>query len=236
MAKNKETQVTFLELKQLQINPFQPREKIIDSDEGFLELVESVKSQGILEPLVVVNTPAGYQIIAGERRFRAAKKVGIEKIPVHLINTSPKGMLEIAVVENIQRQDLSPIERAQAFNRLMQEFGYSIDKLSTKLGKSESYIKQSLRLLKLLDPVKDGLNNGLINEAQAKAILLAGDEKHMIDCYRQVVKEDASASRAATLARFFKEKINAKVAPVGRRNFDERGNLWQSHLQEQLKT
>jgi ParB family chromosome partitioning protein len=231
----KDTKVTFLELRQLQINPFQPREKVVD-DESFWELVESIKSQGVLEPLVAVDTPAGYQIIAGERRFRAAKKAGVERVPVHLVQTSPRGMLEMAVVENTQRLDLTPIERAQALHRLLQEFGYEVEKLSKKIGKSVEYIKISLKLLTLPDPVKDGLNEGLINETQARAILAAGGDREMIDCYRQVVKEGASGARALALARFYKERINAAVSPVHRKNYDRRGQMWQGFLQEKLKT
>lgn len=233
----KNSQVTFLSITQLQINPFQPREKIKTDDESFLELVESVKAHGVLEPLVVVKTPAGYQIIAGERRFRAAKRVGIESLPVHLVQTTPKGMLEMAVVENLQRVDLSPIERAQAFNRLLQEFGYTKEQLSEKIGKSISYIDQSLHLLDLPDPIKDGLNKGVIGEAQAKAILLAIGEKEMLACYKQVVKEGASASRAATIARFLRDRgVNAQVTPAHRRSVDARSQYWTSSLQEQLKT
>jgi ParB family chromosome partitioning protein len=236
MQETKSTKVTFLNITQLQINPFQPRERIKIDDDNFLELVESVRAHGVLEPLVVVKTPAGYQIIAGERRFRAAKKVGLETLPVHLVQTTPKGMLEMAVVENEQRVDLSPIERAQAFKRLLQEFGYEKEKLVEKLGKSISYINQSLQLLDLPDPIKDGLNKGIINEYQARSILLAGGEKEMLACYKQVVKEGASAARAAVIARFLRDNINKDVAPTHRKNVDLRGIYWASTLGEKLKT
>src|SRR3989338_10748264 len=114
-------QIYELEIELLQPNPLQPRGLI--SPESLSELAESVRAHGILEPIVVAKTPAGYQIIAGERRWRAAKLVGLGKVPVIIRETSPQGMLEMAIVENVQRIDLNPLERAQAYKRLMEEFG-----------------------------------------------------------------------------------------------------------------
>src|SRR3989344_7724093 len=110
-----------LEVSVLQTNPLQPRGLI--TPESIAELMDSIREQGILEPLVVAKTPAGYQLIAGERRFRAAKALGLQKVPVNVIETTPQGMLEMSIVENVQREDLNPIERALAFKRLIDEFG-----------------------------------------------------------------------------------------------------------------
>src|SRR3989344_788620 len=115
-----EEQIYELEIDLLQPNPLQPRGLI--SPESLSELAESVRIHGVLEPLVVAKTPAGYQIIAGERRWRASKVVGLPKVPVIIRETSPQGMLEMAIVENVQRIDLNPLERAQAYRRLMDEF------------------------------------------------------------------------------------------------------------------
>jgi len=110
-----------LEINMLQANPLQPRGII--SPDSLQDLVDSIREQGILEPLVVAKTPAGYQIIAGERRWRAAKVLGLPKVPVIIKETTPQGMLEMSIVENVQREDLNPIERAQAYRRLIDEFG-----------------------------------------------------------------------------------------------------------------
>src|SRR3954462_15360324 len=107
---NTQSQLTELETNQLQSNPLQPRGVILQ--DSLTDLVESIREQGILEPIVVANTPAGYQIIAGERRWRAAKILGLPKVPVVIKNTTPQGMLEMSIVENVQREDLNPIERA----------------------------------------------------------------------------------------------------------------------------
>ena len=198
-----------MKLADLQPNPFQPRAKVLE-DENFAQLVESIKNHGVLEPLLIVQTPAGTHIIAGERRFRAAKKAGLTQVPVHLVKTTPKGMLEMAVVENIQRVNLTPLERAQACQRLINEFGYSLEQVAASLGKSRQYVGQSLQLLRLPDPIKDGLNQNLITEGHAKAILAAGTNKDMIDVYRTVIAENASVRRAEELVRF--KKAQAALA------------------------
>ena len=112
--------VQLLAVNLLQPNPFQPRNKMIKDELD--ELADSIKKHGILEPLIVAHTPAGYQIIAGERRWRAAQLAGLTEVPCLIRKTSPKGMLEMALIENVQRINLSALERAQAFQQLMREF------------------------------------------------------------------------------------------------------------------
>jgi len=190
----------------LQPNPFQPRDKVKKAD--LADLVESIKIHGILEPLVVAETPAGFQIIAGERRWRAAKVLGIAEVPVHIKSTTPQGMLEMAIVENVQRSNLNPIERAQSFARLNREFKLSNVELAKRIGKSASYISNSLRLLDLPDAVSDGLLSNQISEGHARSLAGIKDQSTMIECYRQVLKENASVRRTEELARRFKNKKN----------------------------
>lgn len=204
-VKHGDSQVTFMALNELQPNPFQPRDKVVE-DESFQDLVTSIKQHGVLEPLVVVKTPAGMHIIAGERRWRAAKKNKLEKVPVHLVKTTPKGMLEMAIVENLQRVNLSALEKAQAFSRLINEFGYSQQQVGDKIGKSRSFVQCAVALLDLPDPVKDGLNKGLITEGHAHALMGAGNDKNILACYRIVIAENASVRRAEALARFHRRQ------------------------------
>lgn len=199
-----EMSISKLPTDQLQPNPFQPRGKIFAED--ISELVKSVRIYGILEPLVVALTPAGYQIIAGERRWRAAREVGLEEVPVIVKKTTPRGMLEMAIIENVQRVDLSPIERAQAFQQLMRDFNFSNTQVAEKVGKSLSYVSNSLKLLTLPDAISDGLSGGLITEGHARAISGIENEKDMVECYKIILKESASVRRAEDLARRFKEK------------------------------
>ncbi len=224
--------VTTLPTDQLQPNPFQPRGKIAADD--VKELVESIKTYGILEPIVVAQTPAGYQIIAGERRWRAARELNLETVPVIVKKTTPRGMLEMAIVENVQRVDLSPIERAQAFQQLIRDFNFSHADIATKIGKSSSYISNSIKLLTLPDAIKDGLVGGLISEGHARALFGIADEKAMVECYKIILKENGSVRRAEELARRFKEQIGQPFEARGRGNHlqSEQVDKWVNQLQQ----
>jgi len=197
-------------VEQLQPNPLQPRGVI--TPESLTELINSIREHGIIEPLIVADTPAGYQIIAGERRWRSAKILGLNKVPVIFRKTNPRQMLEIALIENVQREDLSPLDRAKAFRQLQQEFNLSISKIAKKVGKSISFISNSIRLLELPDAVKDGLLSGLISEGHARAIAGLGTNQKIIKAYKTILKEKASVRRAEELARLAK---NTKTKEAG---------------------
>jgi ParB family chromosome partitioning protein len=197
-------QVIELDVDLLQPNPLQPRGII--SSESLAELIGSIKEHGVLEPLVIAHTPAGYQIIAGERRWRAARIAGLKKIPVIVKETSPQRMLEMAIVENVQREDLNPLERAKAFTKLIEEFSLDKSIIAQRIGKSQSYVSNTLGLLRLPDALKDGLLSGLVTEGHVRALLAIRDPKIMIEVYKIVLKESASVRRTEDLARRFKIK------------------------------
>ena len=202
-------EVVQLDINQLQPNPLQPRGAI--TPESLVDLVDSIREHGILEPLVVAKTPAGFQIIAGERRWRASKLAGLTHVPVIVRETSPKGMLEMALVENVQRVDLNPLDRAKGFERLMNEFGLTTSEIAVRIGKSVAYVSNSLRLLSLPDALKDGLLSGLISEGHARALAAIDDSNLMIEAYKIVLKESGSVRRAEELARRMKVKSNQEV-------------------------
>lgn len=197
-------QLINLEITLLQPNPLQVRNLI--KSESLVDLVESIKEHGILEPLVVAKTPAGFQIIAGERRWRAAKIVGLKHVPVIVKETSTRGMLEMALVENVQRENLNPIERAQGLQRLLEEFSLSVTEISKRIGKSPAYVSNSLRLLALPDAIKDGLVSEDVTEGHARAIAGLTDVKLMVDVYKTILSEGASVRRAEDLVRRVKEE------------------------------
>ena len=197
-------QVIDFDINLLQSNPLQPRGLI--SPESVIDLAESIKEHGILEPLVVAKTPAGYQIIAGERRWRAAKMAGLKTVPAIIKETSPQGMLEMAIVENVQREDLNPIERAQAFIRLIEEFGLTNKEICQRIGKSPAYISNSIKLLSLPDALKDGLLSNLITEGHARALAGIEDTKLMVEAYKMILRESGSVRRAEDVARRMKKK------------------------------
>lgn len=193
-----------LDINLLQPNPLQVRSLI--KSESLVDLVESIKEHGILEPLVVAKTPAGYQIIAGERRWRAAKIVGLKTVPVVVKETSTQGMLEMALVENVQREELNPIERAQGFQRLIDEFSLGVTEISKRIGKSPAYVSNTLRLLALPDAIKDGIISEDITEGHARAIAGLTEVSLMIDVYKTILAEGASVRRVEELVRKIKEK------------------------------
>lgn len=194
-----EEQIYELEIDLLQPNPLQPRGLI--APESLSELAQSIKAHGILEPIVVAKTPAGYQIIAGERRWRASKQTGLFKVPVIIRETTPQGMLEMAIVENVQRIDLNPLERAQAYRRLMDEFGMANQEIAEKVSKSPAYISNTIRLLILPDALKDALMAGATTEGHARALAALEDPHLIIDAYKQVLKKNLSVRGTEELVR-----------------------------------
>ena len=200
--------ITELPITHLEANPFQPRDLI--KTEDLEELTNSIKEHGILEPLVVTQTPAGYQIIAGERRWRAAKQAGLQTVPVIVKKVTRKEMLEMAIIENIQRVDLGAIERAQAFQQLQRNFGHTLKEIAKRVSKSEAYVHNSLKLLELPDAIKDGLLGGLIDEGHARAISGIKDKHKMVQVYKKILKTNASVRQAEQFARIAKEEIGQK--------------------------
>ena len=229
-----------LDIDQLQANPLQPRGMI--TPDSLMDLVDSIREHGILEPLIVAHTPAGYQIIAGERRWRAAKLAGLTQVSTIIKETSPQGMLEMALVENVQRTDLNPIDRAKAFERLLEEFDLSNTEISQRISKSPSYVSNTLRLLSLPDALKDGLISGLITEGHARALSSIEDRRAMIEAYKIILKESGSVRRAEELSRRMKSKTGQKVtsstsrpAYLVNKEIDEMQDKMKKSLGEQAK-
>ena len=203
-----------IDVVQLQANPLQPRGSI--TPESLVDLVDSIKEHGILEPLIIAKTPAGFQIIAGERRWRASKLAGLTHVPSIIRETTPKGMLEMALVENVQRVDLNALDRGKGFERLQNEFGLTTSEIAVRIGKSVAYVSNSLRLLGLPDALKDGLLSGLITEGHARALAAIDDQNLMVEAYKIILRESGSVRRAEELARRMKAKSGQK-AKVGTR-------------------
>lgn len=193
-----------LDINLIQPNPLQARGII--TPESIVDLISSIREHGILEPILVAKTPAGYQIVAGERRWRASRAVGLTHIPVVVRATSTREMLELAIVENVQREDLNPIDRGQAFLRLVEEFGLPISEIAKRVGKSESYVSNAIRLLNLPDAIKDGLISGAISEGHARAIAGLADTRLMVEAYKVILSENTSVRGAEELARKIKSE------------------------------
>lgn len=150
-------------------NPHQPRQAI--SEESLVELVASIREHGVIQPLVVTQIGDDYQLIAGERRWRAAQLAGLTTMPAIIKETTPQEMLELALVENLQRADLSPLEEAGAYRQLMDEFGLTQEEVAERVGKSRAAVANTVRLLRLPDDVKEALASDRISEGHARALL-----------------------------------------------------------------
>lgn len=229
--------ITEISIDLLQPNPLQPRGII--TPESLIDLVDSIREHGILEPLVIARTPAGYQIIAGERRWRAAKIAGLTTVPVIIHQVSPKQMLQMALVENIQREDLNPLERAKAFQRLRNEFGMGTSEIAAQIGKSQAYVSNTLRLLQLPDLLKDGLMSGQTTEGHARALAGLEDPKLIAEAYKEVLVENLSVRGAEELTRRIKtrEEIHHLGSQAsGRRRVNlATTKLFQENLNDSMK-
>ncbi len=227
-------QVLDIPIDHLQPNPLQPRGVI--APESLTDLINSIRQHGILEPLVVAKTPAGYQIIAGERRWRSARILGLKTVPAIVKKTNPQQMLEMALIENVQREDLTSLDRAKAFQQLQEEFDLSVSEIAQRIGKSVAYVSNSLRLLLLPDAVKDGLLSGLISEGHARAIAGLKTTEKIIQVYKQILREKASVRRAEELSRTTKKSEQKFTSQKNNQLIGKEYQTIKENLQEKLSS
>lgn len=189
----------YVPLSSVSANPNQPRKAF--NPEAIAELAESIKSQGIIQPLIVEEIiPGKYSIIAGERRFRAAKEAGLKEIPVIVRKLSELERIQMSLIENIQRENLNPIEEATAYQYLIQRSGMTQEQVAEKVGKSRSTIANSLRLLSLNDSIKDDIISGIITAGHARAILSLVNPSDQALLRSKIVDGDLSVREAERLA------------------------------------
>ncbi len=195
-------------------NPFQPRMHI-EPDE-LIGLADSIRESGVIQPLIVTKDKNSdkYLIIAGERRFRAAQLAGLKYVPIVVKESSPQQMLELALIENIQRQDLNPLEEAYAFVQLQDEFGLPQEEIATKVGLNRVTISNKMRLLKLPDAVKEVVLNETISEGHARALLGIKDEESLVAATDIVIKRGLSVRQTESLVRKINYGKSAKYKTI----------------------
>jgi len=188
-------------LSQIHPNPNQPRKEF--NPESLAELAESIRNFGIMQPLLLMEEPDGqsYMIVAGERRFRAAALAGLEKLPCIVRQLSPSQLAEASLIENIQREDLSPLEEAEAFRSLMDSYGYTQEKLAQRLGKSRPHVANTLRLLQLAPQERKLLAEGRISAGHARALLSIADPHLRNRLLELILKEELSVRQAEAAAK-----------------------------------
>ena len=203
----KETPDTMVKLSLVEPNREQPR-KHFDED-GLLELAESIKQYGILQPLLVQEKSGYYEIIAGERRWRAAKLAGLKEIPVIVRNLTEQQIVEISLIENIQREDLNPIEEAQAFRRLMEEFHMKQDEIADRVSKSRTAVTNSMRLLKLSKQVQQMVIDEMISTGHARCLISIEDPELQHQLALRIFDEKLSVRETEKLVRKLLQENNA---------------------------
>ena len=190
-----------LPIEQVFPNPEQPRTQM--NEEYINELADSISKVGILQPVIVRPRDTGYQIIAGERRWRAARVAGLEAIPVRIMHADETQALELALIENLQRQDLNPVEEARGYRRLLGEYQMTQAELADKVSKSRSAITNALRLLDLPEEVLDMLFEGKMSAGHARAVLSVADDQKRIRLATKIVDEGLSVREAENLSRLY---------------------------------
>ena len=210
-----------IELSKIETNPDQPRKTF--AEEPLKELADSIRENGIIQPLIVEKSGEGFIIIAGERRYRAAKIAGLDKIPVIVREYTKEEKLEIALIENIQREDLNPIEEAKAYKQLIQETALNQEEVAKKVGKKRSTVANSLRLLKMPEDIQESLVKGEVTAGHARAILSVINPAYQRILYARILADGLSVRESEKQAgelnvglrstKVKKEKVEKKMDP-----------------------
>jgi ParB family chromosome partitioning protein len=209
---NREQGTTMVSINEIRPNTLQPRKDF--DDDTISELTASIKEKGILQPIVVRQAGSGYEIIAGERRWRAAQRAGIVKVPVVVKSASDREALELALIENLQREDLNPIEEASGYQHLIEVYGLTHEEVSVQIGKDRSTITNHLRLLRLSDEAKRALIEGEITAGHARALLSIELHSEANLVLHAIKKKKLSVRTTESLIRNMTREKRAEVKPA----------------------
>lgn len=218
---------TILKINEVEPNKKQPRKFF--NEEALKELSDSIKQHGIVQPLVVAKQKDYYEIIAGERRWRAAKMAGLKEVPVVIKDYSPQEIMEVALIENIQREDLNPVEEAKAYQNLIKEYNLKQEEVAERVSKSRSAITNSLRLLKLNERVLDFLIQETISSGHARALLALEDPEKQVSVAEKIAKEHLSVRDTEKLVK----NINQPVKKAPKKEL--KNDFVYKDMEEQLK-
>lgn len=225
---------TELNLDQLSPNPFQPRS---DFDQEKLdELAQSIKEHGIIQPIVVRHVEGKYQIVAGERRWRAAQIAGLEKVPVVVKEMDDASMMQMALIENVQREDLNPMEEALAYKRLMEEFELKQDEVASRVGKSRSAVANSVRLLNLPEEVQNLVSQGNISSGHARALLGLASKDMVIKLAERIVSKGLSVRQVEEIIKDMHRLSSSTTTTVTRTSKDPNITDLENSIQKILGT
>lgn len=226
---------TTLDINKVEPNRKQPRKQF--NEDSLIELSENIKQYGIIQPLLVKERDGYYEIIAGERRWRAAKMAGLKEVPVIVKDISEREIVEISLIENIQREDLNPIEEAQAYKRLLDEFNLKQDEVAERVNKSRTAVTNSLRLLKLDERVQQMLIEDLISNGHARAILGLSDKEKQYEFAQQVLDKKLSVRDVEKEIRKIQQEAKKEQEETGKKtpSIDSRLASILTEQEEKLK-
>jgi ParB family chromosome partitioning protein len=225
---------TEIDVLRITPNPFQPRRDFAGPD--FDELVASIRRHGVLQPVVVRPKGTGYEMVAGERRWRAARDAGLVTIPAVVRDAGDREMLELALIENLKRADLNPIERAAAYRRLRDEFQMTQEQVADTVGSSRPAIANALRLLDLPAEVQMSISRGRISEGHGRALLMALDERMTLDVWKVVEERSLSVRETETLIRARLRRVSRETPARGARRRDPQLIDLEAQLRERYTT
>ena len=224
--------VAYVSVEQIRQNPFQPRENF--NQKRLEELISSIKEKGVLQPILVRGKEGSYELIAGERRLRAAKALGMGEVPVIVKDVSDVDLLEVSLIENIQREELNPIEEARAFQRLIDEFGFSQEEVAKAVGKERSTISNTIRLLGLPKRVREMVVQGELAMGHARALLALAGEHTILKIANRILQRGLSVREAENIVAAKKLPISKTAKAVKMR--DHKVMFFEEELQRALGT
>ncbi len=208
-------EIVYVQSEQIKPNPFQPREDF--NQQSIEELAQSIKEKGVIQPLLVRRRGDNYELIAGERRLRAANSLGLKEIPIIVRNVTDQDSLELALIENIQREGLNPIEEAHAYQHLLDKFNVTQEKISEVLGKARVTITNTLRLLKLPHEIQEEMKKGRISFAHGRALLEIEDANHQRRLAQDIIAKGLSVRELESLIKTSRPKIFKRKIGTGSR-------------------
>lgn len=208
-----------IKIEQIVANPFQPR-KMFD-ETAIQELADSIKQHGILQPVIVRKKGKKYELVVGERRYRAAQAAGLTKVPAIIKSLTEQQMMELAILENLQREDLTPIEEAEAYQSLIEQLGFTQEELAKRLGKSRPYITNHLRLLNLPDAVRLLVNEGKLSMGHGRTLLGLKNKKRISELAEKVLKQGLNVRQLEALVQLYNEDVSRETPKTKKNIFVE---------------
>ena len=234
MNEENKKDVTEINLDEIRSNPYQPR-KTFDTA-SLNELAKSIEEYGVVQPIIVKKSIKGYELVAGERRTKAAKIAGLKSIPAIIKDFDDQEMMEIALIENIQREDLNPIDEASSISNIIKLRGYTQEEFASKFGKSRTYVTNMLGLLKLPEEVKKMVEKNSLSMSHARVLSKMDDEGKVIDLAKKIVTDGISVRDLERISQDVKEEVIIKSNSRSNKGYDHKYRMYENIIMDNLNT